>query len=140
MESTHAAAIVRHFIDEVWNQGNEAAVDTLTTPTYRYTLAGQPPRDRAALREFLRGLRTAFPDWRVAIVDVITQGHRAAVQWEARATHRGPFLGFPATGRTARVSGTNVYHLDGEHIAAEFEQMDTVGLLTQLGLVPPRIP
>ena len=126
--------LVREYIEQVWNRGNLAALHELTVPDFEYHLGGQPPRDRAAMRQFIQSVRTAFPDWRVAVIDFVEQDARFAARWEGEVTHQGPFLGIPATGKRARVCGINIYRIEEGRIAEEWEQMDSVGLLQQLGV------
>jgi steroid delta-isomerase-like uncharacterized protein len=126
-------ALVRQYIQRVWNDGDAAALEQLTTADFVYQLGGQPPRDAPGMREFLGSVRAAFPDWRVEIDDLVADETTAAVRWHGRVTHRGAFHGLPPTGRSASVSGINVYRVSGGKIAAEWEQMDSLGLLQQLG-------
>lgn len=133
-----AQALVKEYIEAVWNQGNLAALERLTSPGFTYVLAGQEPRDRSGMREFLEMTRAAFPDWRAVVLDMVTEGDMVAVRWEGRVTHGGTFHGIPATGRQVAVSGINMYRIADGRIAAEWEQMDSLGLLRQLGIaVPP---
>lgn len=53
-------------------------------------------------REFFRTLTTVFPDIHVTILDVIEEGDKATVRWEARGTHTGDGMGLRAT-HTAHV-------------------------------------
>jgi hypothetical protein len=58
-------ALVAEYIRRVWNDADLAALDELCRPSYTYRLGGQPPRDRAAMKEFIQAIHAAFPDWRV---------------------------------------------------------------------------
>lgn len=129
-----ASEIVKRYIDSVWNRGDISALRQLTTPGFRYFLGGQPGRSVSEMAEFLSLTRTAFPDWRVVISTIIAEGEHVAVRWSGRVTHEGEFHGIPATGRQIDVSGINVYQIEGGKIAAEWEQMDSIGLLRQLGV------
>jgi steroid delta-isomerase-like uncharacterized protein len=128
--------LVERYVDALWNRGDAAALESLTAPGFAYRLGGQPARDRTAMAEFIAMVHRAFPDWRVAVVDVITDEEGAAVRWEGEVTHAGPFQGIPATGRRLKVSGINLYRVAGGRIEAEWEQMDTIGMLVQMGAVP----
>ncbi len=128
--------LVRRYIDGVWNRGTIALLDALTTPDFQYRLGGQPARDRAAMALFIHGTHVAFPDWHVEIADLIAQSDRAAVRWHGLVTHGGPFRNLPPTGRRIAVSGISVYRIVDGRIAAEWEQMDSIGMLQQLGAVP----
>jgi steroid delta-isomerase-like uncharacterized protein len=131
-----AKTLVLRYVETVWNRGDLTALDDLTTPTFTYHLAGRPGLDRAGMGQFLAGTRVAFPDWRVQVKEVIAEDGAVAVRWEAEATHRGPFHGVPPTGRTIRVSGINFYRLEDGKVASEWEQMDSLGMLQQLGVLP----
>lgn len=134
MNEENCKALVARYITEVWNAVDPAAaLDALTTPDFRYVIGGQPGRDRAGMLAFLTTMRTAFPDWRVRIVEAIADGAAVAIRWDGEVTHGGDFHGIAPTGRRIQVSGINVYHLVGERISAEWEQTDSLGMLRQLG-------
>lgn len=128
--------LVTEYIERVWNQGDAAALEDLTTPGFAYLLGDQPSRDRMAMRDFVAATRSAFPDWRVEISDVIVDGNMAAVRWSGTVTHGGPFHGLPATDRQIRVSGINMYRIADGKIAEEWEQTDSLSMLRQLGVLP----
>jgi steroid delta-isomerase-like uncharacterized protein len=133
---TDTEALVRRYVEEVWNRGSAASVDELTTSTFTYHLGGQPPRDRAALAQFIAATRQAFPDWRVEVDQAIADAARVAIRWHGRVTHRGVFHGVPPTGRAVTVTGINMYAISGNRIDSEWEQTDALGLLQQLGALP----
>ncbi len=140
MTSEELKGLVRRYIEAVWNQANGQSLDEFVTADYTYCLGGQPPRDKAAMREFLTAVRVAFPDWRVEIDNIVADSDTAAVRWTGSVTHRGPFHGIPATGKQVSVCGINVYTAEGGRISQEWEQMDSLGLLQQLGALPSPKP
>lgn len=139
MPRSAAIGLVREYIEAVWNRDDLEALERLTTPDFEYTLGGQPSRNRAAMAEFLSMTRKAFPDWRVDIADIVADDHSVAVRWEGAVTHGGPFYGIPPTGKKVKVSGISLYRVADGRIQAEWEQMDSLGMLGQLGITgPPR--
>jgi steroid delta-isomerase-like uncharacterized protein len=134
MSPADVKAVVLRYIEAVWNGLRPDALDELTTPGFTYHLAGQPGRDRAAMREFLTASQAAFPDWRVRPVQVVAEGDVVVVRWDGEATHLGSFHGLPPTGRHVRVSGINIYRVEDGKVAGEWEQTDSIGLLRQLGV------
>jgi steroid delta-isomerase-like uncharacterized protein len=132
-----AGDCVRAYIEKVWNQGSLDGLDELATPDFSYHLNGQAPLDRTRMRSFLAAMRTAFPDWRVETLDLISEAGTVAVRWTGHATHQGVFRGVPPTGRRITVAGMNMYRVAGGRISVEWEQMDSLGMVQQLGLVPP---
>jgi steroid delta-isomerase-like uncharacterized protein len=133
---TDAEKLVRSYIERVWNRGDLASLESLTTPDFGYHLGSQAPRDRHALGEFITATRVAFPDWTVEVEQTIVDGTKVAVRWRGRVTHLGPFRGLPPTGRTITVTGMNVYNIREGRVSAEWEQTDSLGMLQQLGVLP----
>ncbi len=134
MTDRDAPAIVKEYIDSVWNRGDIEALHRLTTPLFQYYLGGQPGRGHAEMVAFLSETRRAFPDWRVAISTILSEDNHVVVQWSGRVTHEGAFRGIPATGKQIDVSGINLYRIEDGKIAEEWEQMDSLGMLRQLGV------
>lgn len=131
-----AKKLVRTYIEAVWNRGDPQALANLTTDDFAYRLSGQAPRNREEMKQFLAATRTAFPDWRVKIDSIISEGPIVATRWRGEVTHLGPFHDVPATGRKISVSGMNFYRLEGGKVACEWEETDSLGLLRQLGVLP----
>ncbi len=137
MRTDRTEELVLTYVEDVWNNADATAFDRLTTASFAYMLGGQPARNKMAMLEFLKAVHTAFPDWRVRIEDMVINGPLAAVRWTGEVTHRGPFHGIPATGKRVSVSGINLYKIQDGLIAQEWEQMDSLGMLGQLGVLPP---
>jgi steroid delta-isomerase-like uncharacterized protein len=78
----------------------------------------------------------AFPDLHIVVDDVIAAGDRVAARWTATGTHRGDLGGIPATGRSVRWGGIDVYRLDEGKVVEWWRNDDFVGLLYQLGRDP----
>lgn len=76
------------------------------------------------LKDVLRGMRAAFPDLHFFVEEQIAEGDKVLTRFEWTGTHRGEFLGVPATGRSVRVWGMVII-------------MDALGLMMQLGVFPP---
>jgi len=140
MSTDTAKTLVTTYIEDVWNRADAQALEQLTTTSFTYTLGGQPPRDRTAMLAFLQGVHAAFPDWRVQIDDIVAEDSSVAVRWSGQVTHEGPFHGIPPTGKHIAVSGINLYRIEDGRIAQEWEQMDSLGMLAQLGVLPPAGP
>ena len=51
-----------------------------------------------------------------------------------RGTHRGEFLGIPATGRPVEVTSVGIDRIAGNRIAERWLVADVLGLMRQLGI------
>jgi steroid delta-isomerase-like uncharacterized protein len=131
------ATIVRRFVDEVITQGNiQAAAQYVWEDVIEQVpLPGQGP-GLDGLKDILRAMRAAFPDIVFSIEEQVAERDKVASRFEWNGTHRGEFLGIPATGRTVRVWGIVIDRLEDGRIKDTRILMDTVGLVGQLGVLP----
>ena len=130
--------VVRGFIEEVLNKGNIEEAGQFFWPDMveQVPLPGQGP-GLAGLKDVLRGMRAAFPDMHWTVNEQISEGDKVVTRFEWTGTHRGEFLGVPATGRTVKVWGIVIDRLESGKIKDTRIIMDTLGLMSQLGVFPP---
>jgi len=84
-----------------------------------------------------KGWRKAFPDLKVTVDMTIAQGDLVCVRWTARGTNTGTGNGIPATGKWVETSGTAIFRFVDGKIAEEWTAANSLGLMRQLGLLPP---
>ncbi len=82
-------------------------------------------------------MRAGFPDIIFSIQEQITEGDKVASRFEWSGTHKGEFPGVPATDRSVKVWGVVIDHLENGRIRDTRIIMDTLGLMAQLGALPP---
>lgn len=130
--------VVCRFIEEVLNQGkiDDAGQFFWEDMVEQVPLPGQGP-GLEGLKDVLRGLRAAFPDMHWVVQEQIAEKDKVLSRFEWTGTHRGTFLGVPATERPVTVWGMVVDRLEGGKIKETRIIMDTLGLMIQLGVVPP---
>ena len=130
--------VVRRFIEEVLNQGKVDAAGQFFCEDMveKVPFPGQGP-GLEGLKDVLRGLRAAFPDMHWTVHEQIAEGDKVLSRFEWTGTHRGAFLGVPATDRPVTVWGMVIDRFQGEKIKDTRIIMDTLGLMMQLGVVPP---
>lgn len=54
-----------------------------------------------------------------------------------RGTHAGEFMGMPPTGQQVALEVISIERIEGGHVAAQWGQADMMGLMQQLGAMPP---
>ena len=132
------ANIVRCFVEDVINKGDmdAAAKYVWEDVVEQVPLPGQGP-GLDGLKDILRSMRAGFPDLDFSIKEQITEGDKVASRFEWTGTHHGAFLGVPATGKSVRVWGVVIDQLQEGRIKETRIIMDTLGLMMQLGAIPP---
>jgi steroid delta-isomerase-like uncharacterized protein len=129
--------VVLKFIDKVLNRGEVDAAGEFfwEDMVEQVPLPGQGPGVEG-LKDALRGLREAFPDMLWTVPEQIVEGDKVVTRFDLTGTHRGEFLGIPATDKTVKVWGMVIDRLDRGRIRDTRILMDTFGLMMQLGVVP----
>jgi steroid delta-isomerase-like uncharacterized protein len=132
-------AIATRLREEVWNRGHLAVADELIAPDCVDHAAppGHPAGGPAGIKQASAMYRRAFPDLAMTVDDLLAEGDRVATRWTMRGTHRGPFMGQPPTGKAVEVTGIEIVRIAGRQIVEHWVSADQLGLLQQLGLLPP---
>jgi steroid delta-isomerase-like uncharacterized protein len=92
----------------------------------------EPQHGRDMWRQGFEMMKHAFPDLQAHIEDIVAAEDKVAVRLRFRGTHRGEFLGIPATGRTIEYVSHEFYRIADGLIAEEWICSDTATLLGQL--------
>ena len=137
MSNTRQKEILAAFIEEVWNEGNLAAADKYIAAPYTIHHDPGDPWDGQTLdfegfKERVRLSRAPFPDQRFEIQEFLADGNAVAITWFWTGTHLGDMPGFPATGRSIKMSGATVYYFEGERITGHWQITDRLGVYQQL--------
>ena len=138
MATVLGTSLVRRFLEEAFNQGNLAIVDALLAPnSISHHSSWGTPANRMGLKQLIAMFRTAFPDLNCTVEDEITQDNKVAAHWKIRGTHTGIFLGNPPTSKPILVQGLVYVCIENDQIIESWLMIDQMGMLQQLGLVPP---
>ena len=95
------------------------------------------PRAARRVKRLFTEFRSAFPDWREEIVELVAEGNTVAGRFKCSGTHRGEFLGEAPTGRGMEVEVFFVRAEDGQFVDY-WALEDSMGRMRQLGLLPSR--
>lgn len=91
--------------------------------------------------EWFQALLTAFPDMRMNVDDLVASGDKAVARVTATATHRGDFMGVPATGKSMTIQMIDIMKFDDAgQLSEHWGVADMLTLMQQLGAVPAGPP
>ena len=137
MSVEHNKALVRRLYEEAFNKGNLAVVDEILAPTYiRHGLAPGAPPGPESTKQVFTMMRTAFPDLRITVEDMVGEGDKVVARMIVRGTHQGEYMGIAPTGKQVTVTTIGIYRFAGSKLEEAWIQMDELGMLQQLGVVP----
>jgi steroid delta-isomerase-like uncharacterized protein len=137
MSQSHHALAVR-WMEEVWNDRNDATIDELLSPEAVGHAEGMPdicgPRE---FREFRSGLLNAFPDLRLDVQDTLCAGDNVVLRWRVRGHHRGAGLGLAASGRSVDFWGMTWLRFSNGRIVEGWDAWNQGGLMQRLAEQSP---
>lgn len=132
-------ALIRQWFEQVWNQGNEAAIDTLMSADALVhglpTPDGKPIRGSGGFKPFFRAFHSAFPDIRVVVERTVTEGDLVVAHCHTVGTHKGDSLGFPSTGNTVDFWGVCIARVKDGQLVEGWNCFDFLTCYAQLGVI-----
>ena len=126
-------AVVRDCFENA-SQGKFDALDAIVSPDY--VLHPEDIRGVEGLKEMVTAYRSAIAGLRITIDHQFTEGDYVATRYTIRGSHDGDLMGTPPTGRDVEFTGITVSRCRDGKIVEEWELVDTVGLLRQIGALP----
>jgi predicted ester cyclase len=78
----------------------------------------------------------AFPDLRLTVEDIFSEGDMVAARLTFQGTHRGEFQGIPPTGKQVAFSSIEVDRVVDGKVQEHWVELDQLGLMRQLGAIP----
>jgi predicted ester cyclase len=116
--------LVRRLIDEAVGHHNLDVLDELAADEFAQVA-----------KRWARPFQSAFPDFEMEIVDLIAEDDAVVAHFKCSGTHRGEWLGVPATGRRfERVDEIYIFHVRNGRLTSAFGVEDNLSRLRQLGI------
>jgi steroid delta-isomerase-like uncharacterized protein len=135
--SENNKAVIRKFLEEVINQNRmDRATDLVVEDFVELDPLPGQRQGREGLKEVLGMMRAAFPDIHWAVEEMVAEGDKVVTRFTWTGTHRGSFMGIPATGKSLSVKGVVIDQLEGGKMSNSRILMDNLGMLQQLGVLP----
>ena len=130
-------AISRRDFEEALNQGKLEVYDEIIAPeAILHTVSGDII-GLEAIRGFAGMIITAFPDIYFTIEDMVAEGDLVGIRWTNTGTQQGEYMGIPATGISTEGTGMAFHRIADSKIQELWLFVDDLGMLEQLGLMPP---
>jgi len=137
-------AIVRRFLDLVWNRGELSAIEDLVDDEFT-NFGVRRKGGHAGMRHIVTVWRTAFPDLHYEIQEEIVHEDKVVTRVLMRGTHLGEFqqgvgpgriMGTMApTGRSFEADQIHIWRVQGGKIVEHSASRNDLLLVNQLGLV-----
>jgi steroid delta-isomerase-like uncharacterized protein len=131
-------AVARRLIEDVFNQGDISLVDELIAPDFveHEEMPPGTPSGREGNKAATAMLRSAFPDFKATIDDMVAEGDKVVLRLTWSGTQEGEFMGMPPSGKRFSISVFDILRIDGGKIVEHWGQMDQMAMMQQLGAMP----
>lgn len=116
--------LVRRLVDEAVGRRNLDVLEELADGEFA-----------ELARRWVRPFQSAFPDFEMEIVELVAEGDRVVAHFRCSGTHRGEWLGLPATGRRfEKVDEIYIFRVQGGKLVSALGVEDNLSRLRQLGI------
>ncbi len=129
------AKVMRRLVEEVINNGDYASLGELVHSDYVHRSPGEEMHGPEALKALFESYRSAFPNLSARIEDLVVSDDKAVIAFTLTGTHSGDFMGIPPTGKEIVVHAMVLSRFRQGKIAEEWELVDMLTMLRQLGVV-----
>ena len=138
MATEENKALISRFVEELFNQGNMSLANELLAPDFveREQLPPGVPDGREGVKALTSMLRSAFPDFKATIEDMVAEGDKVVVRMTWSGTHKGEFMGIPASGKSVSIGVIDIIRVNKGKLVEHWGQMDSMGMMQQLGVMP----
>ncbi len=117
-----------------WNERRPEILDELQMPDVQYHSSSMQLNGVEEYKQAYGMFLSAFHDTKITIEDMIAEDDKVITQVTMHGVHRGEFEDIPPTGKSISISGFTLYRLVDGKIAEEWESLDELGMMTQLGM------
>jgi steroid delta-isomerase-like uncharacterized protein len=131
-------ALMVRFVEELFNQGNMGIVGEIFAPDFieREQLPPGIPDGRKGVKVLTTMLRSAFPDFKATIDDILAEGDKVVIRMTWSGTQKGEFMGVPATGKSVSFGVIDIVRITNGKLVEHWGQMDSMSLMQQLCAIP----
>jgi steroid delta-isomerase-like uncharacterized protein len=127
-------AVVRKMFEAI-NKRDLASLDELMAPDFVLRMHGKQTQGWAVGRQVVQSEIKAFPDFHVAIEDIIAEGDKVCVRLEETGTHKGEYRGLAPTGNKLSYTVVAIWRIVEGKIAEGWIIYDQLDFLEQLNAI-----
>jgi steroid delta-isomerase-like uncharacterized protein len=130
-------ALVRRFFALGPSQGDLKAAGDLLASDFALHVPLPCSPGVQGMNEVISACRAAFEHLDVTVETMVAEGEMVAARFTARGIHKGTFMGLPATGKSITMTGIEIFRIENGKIAELWGEANLLGLMQQLGILPP---
>ena len=126
--------VVRRYWNGKWNERRPEILDELMAPDVVYHGTSMEMNGIEEYKQVYQSFLSAFHDTKLTIDSLIAEGDKVMTRVTCSVVHKGELEGIPPTGKTLTISLFTVFRLVDGKIVEEWEIIDELGMMMQLGM------
>jgi steroid delta-isomerase-like uncharacterized protein len=125
--------LIHRYYAEIWNSWSTTALEELISPNivFRGSI-GTSLNGIEEFKQYVNKIRTAFPDFRNHIEEIIGENDKVVARLTYTGTHRGELFGVSGTGKQITYQGIAIFQFREGKIVSGFVLGDTESLKRQI--------
>jgi steroid delta-isomerase-like uncharacterized protein len=135
MSSETNQSVVRNVFDMLIS-GDTVNVEKYFAPNWVNHDPSLPPLQGLEGAKQLIDMWSALTDRKIGVEDILTEGDKVAMRFNFSGKHTGTLMGIPPTGKTIHILGTGIFRVVDGKLTDNWVNIDALGMLQQLGVVP----
>jgi steroid delta-isomerase-like uncharacterized protein len=138
MSTEQNKALFRRFAEQLATQGNLSVIDELVALDFveHEPLPPGVPASREGVKQLFSMLGSGFPDLQITFHDMIAEGDKVVAIMTWSGTHKGEFMGIPATGKPVSFQVIDIVRIADGKLVEHWGQMDMMAMMQQVGAIP----
>lgn len=122
---------------EYFSKGDIQQIENLWGSDYKLHYPGKPQylskeESKQLLKEYISG----FPELKFTVEGQVAENDIVATRITISGTQKGTFQGIPPSNKKITATGICIHRFVNNKIVEEWVELDALGLMTQLGVVP----
>ena len=135
--------IVTRFVEELWNERRLEVADAIfDDDCHTHQLQSGPPavatpRGPASVKAHVTAWLSGFPDLKFTVEQMFADEYRIISQLAMYGTQTGLWMVIPPTGKRVNIRMITIHRIRAGKIIEDWVLVESLGLLQQLGALPP---
>lgn len=123
--------LCKRFYSEL-SKGNLTIVDELVADDFIEHEMSDFSADKTGLKKYFAMMRTAFPDLTLNVEFYMAESDKVAAYLTMNGTHKGEFMGIPATGNKISVKTIDIIRIKNGKVVEHWGVTDGMAMMEQL--------
>lgn len=132
-------SLIRRFAEEIWNKKDSSKLGDFLAPNCSLQTPDGVLRGINEYKQLHETYLRAFPDCKLTIDEVISEGDMVAARYTFSGTHKGELRGVAPTGKHVSETAVLICKIANGKITEETTIWDRLALLEKLGVAPEAV-